>query len=583
MADMSSPMANLKPFSNSATEDDDDKGDEFRVDSVGRGGRYNRHALQDEEPLRVSHALQSFLVKQGVLSEDDVSSGVHDQCQALRDMLSKTSFAVPDQLQDRSHPLPEYFISSSHNTYLMAHQLYGTSSAKAYETALRMGSRCVEIDAWDNANDPDEPKVTHGYTFVSHIPFRAVCETIRHVFDEDLDLAADAPSYPVAPILLSLENHCGDHGQRRLVHIMKHVFGHRLLSEAVRREGHREQEGSGEHVTLAELGPRIAVIVEHHMAGEANNSDSSSDESCSADEERRGGDAARDRQGDKSVPFSVITPELAGLGVYAQSVKPADNSWYDAGGMLNGPHHHLINVSESGLSKHLPANAAPIARHNAHHLMRVYPKGTRISSSNLKPVAFWGIGAQICALNWQSFGTSNQLNDALFNGSDGYVLKPAALRAGGDGKLGTGRIKRLRLHVAGATDIPLHEDREAESIKPYLTCNLYSPCPIQGDTFKRKTSPYKHHRLGMLHRGENPPAIDPIWDETLEWTYEENELVFLRMLIKSDDAWAKNPMFAAAAVRLVYAVPGWTMINMMDMKGGETGCTVLVKFTIEDA
>ncbi|KAF4509279.1 hypothetical protein G6O67_005551 [Ophiocordyceps sinensis] len=87
----------------------------------------------------------------------------------------------------------------------------------------------------------------------------------------------------------------------------------------------------------------------------------------------------------------------------------------------------------------------------------------------------------------------------------------------------------------------------------------------------------------MLHRGENPPAIDPIWDETLEWTYEENELVFLRMLIKSDDAWAKNPMFAAAAVRLVYAVPGWTMINMMDMKGGETGCTVLVKFTIEDA
>ena len=29
--------------------------------------------------------------------------------------------------------------------------------------------------------------------------------------------------------------------------------------------------------------------------------------------------------------------------------------------------------------------------------MRVYPKGTRISSNNLNPVPFWGVGAQISA------------------------------------------------------------------------------------------------------------------------------------------------------------------------------------------
>lgn len=582
MADISSRLAHLNPFSKSASEDDDDDGgDEFGIDSVGGGGRSNRHTEKDKEPLRVSHALQSFLVKQGVLAEHDVSSDESVQSEALRKLLDKSSFAVPGHLVDPSHPLPEYFISSSHNTYLMAHQLYGTSSAKAYETALRIGSRCVEIDAWDNTNDPDEPKVTHGYTFVSHIPFRAVCETICQVFDEEIDLASRDPSYSVVPIMLSLENHCGDHGQLRLVEIMKDVFGHRLLSRSVRREGHREQEGSGEHVTLAELGPHITVIVEHHIPGEAANDDTSSDD-YAIDEEKSAGGAAQGRISDKPVPCSVITPELAELGVYAQSVKPMDNSWYGEDGLLNGPHHHLINISESALSKHLPANAAAIAKHNAHHLMRVYPKGTRISSTNLKPVAFWGIGAQICALNWQSFGTSNQLNDALFNGSDGYVLKPAALRAGGDGKLGTGRMKRLRLHVAGASGVPLNEDREADSIKPYLTCNLYSPCPIDGDAFKRKTSPYKHHRLGMLHKGENPAAVDPIWDETLEWVYEDNELVFLRMLIKSDDAWAKNPKLAAAAVRILYAGPGWTMINMLDMKGGETGCTVLARFAVED-
>ncbi|KJZ80062.1 hypothetical protein HIM_00776 [Hirsutella minnesotensis 3608] len=583
MAGLSAKMEKLNPFSSSVGEEDDDYGEEFAFDSVGGGGRSNRRHEEDEEPLRVSLALQNFLVKHGILSEDDVGSDEGTQSKKLMEMLGETPFAVPQRLTDRSHPLPEYFISSSHNTYLMAHQLYGASSAKAYETALRMGSRCVEIDAWDNPNDPEEPKVTHGYTLVSHIPFRAVCETIRAVFDEEIDLATRDASYPVAPIMLSLENHCGPQGQLRLVHIMEEVLGDRLLSKAVRKAGHDEQEGSGDHVTLAELGPHVTVIVEYYFPDQASISDSSA-ETCSSSDESGAAKGEDDGERlDRAVACSIITPELAALGIYAQSVKPVDNSWYDPGELINGPHHHLINVSESGLSKHLPEHAAAIARHNSHHLMRVYPKGTRISSSNLKPVEFWGIGAQICALNWQSFGTSNQLNDALFNGSDGYVLKPAALRAGGDGSLETGRMKKLCLHVAGATGIPIGTDREEDSIKPYLTCNLYSPCRIEGDTNKRKTSPYKHHRLGILHRGDNPPVIDPVWDETLEWVYEDNELVFLRMLIKSDDAWARNPKLAAAAVRLDYANPGWVFVNMLDMKGGETGCTVLLKFAIEDA
>ncbi|KYK56089.1 1-phosphatidylinositol-4,5-bisphosphate phosphodiesterase gamma 2 [Drechmeria coniospora] len=595
---LSSRLANLNPFTKGGGggggDDDDDQGDRIDNESIGGAGRH--HARRTEEAkveLRVSHALRSFLLKERLLSE---SEAAEEHSEALQRLLSRTSFDAPGALLDRSHPLPEYFISSSHNTYLMAHQLYGSSSATAYETAINTGSRCVEIDAWDNGADEDEPKVTHGFTLVSHIPFRVVCETIRNVLDRELAVAEEDGMPPVSPILLSLENHCGEHGQRRLASIMREVFGERLLSESVREAGHREQESAGdhgEHVTLADLGPRVAVIVEYHIPGEADESDSSSSDEAEAeadkgkdkddDKEQAARKEYRDNKKEKAAVSSVIVPELAELGVYAQSVKPSDNSWYDPGALVNGPHHHLINVSESGLSKHLPASASPIAKHNAHHLMRVYPKGTRIGSSNLKPVAFWGIGAQICALNWQSFGTSNQLNDALFCGSEGFVLKPAALRAGGDGNLGTGRKKRLRLHVAGATDIPLHEDRGSDSIKPYLTCNLYSPCAMDGETNKRKTAAYKHHKLSMLHRGENPPATDPIWDETLEWVYEDNELVFLRMLVKSDDAWARNPKFAVAAVRLSYVVPGWSFISMLDMKGGETKCTLLVKFEVTDA
>ena len=144
-------------------------------------------------------------------------------------------------MTDQSHPLPEYFISSSHNTYLQAHQLYGYSSAEAYRIALRTGSRCVEIDAWDNENNKEEPKVTHGYTLVSNISFRAVCETIRDVVDEEAAQTAKQPGYQAAPILLSLENHCDAHGQSRLVEIMKQTWGDRLLSKAVRQKVHEEQ------------------------------------------------------------------------------------------------------------------------------------------------------------------------------------------------------------------------------------------------------------------------------------------------------------------------------------------------------
>lgn len=596
MSDLSSKFHNLRVSLKGGDVVDEDFGGAIGHDSVGGGGRSAVRADHELSKLRVSHALRSFLVDRNVLSSEDARLDDEDdnvRRPALMALLAAGDFVAPQELVDRSHPLPEYFVSSSHNTYLLAHQLFGKSSATAYETAIRTGSRCVEIDAWDNSDDKDEPKVTHGYTLVSHISFRAVCETIRDMHDEEAAITAKNPGHFTTPILLSLENHCGPEGQKRLVEIMHEIFEDRLLSAPLREElieRHAEEHKAdgrehdpAEHVTLQELGDKIAVIVEHHFTDEVVDSDSQSDDDEDEEEnesERKARAEYKDNKKNEAKTASVIIPELAALGVYAQSVKPRDNSWYDPGELIDGPHHHLINISESGLSSHLPSNTAKIAIHNGKHMMRVFPKGTRISSSNLKPVKFWGLGAQICALNWQTFGTSNQLNDALFAGSDGYILKPAALRQGGDGVLATGKKKRLRLHVGGATEVPLHADREAHTLKPYLTCTLHSA--VSGDVPKRKTAVYKHHKLGFLHRGENPPATDPIWDETLEWDYEDNELVFLRMLIKSDDAWAKNPMFAAAAIRLSYTKPGWTFVRMLDMQGRETKCTVLLNFDIQD-
>ncbi|TXT12773.1 hypothetical protein VHUM_01174 [Vanrija humicola] len=430
--------------------------------------------------------------------------------------------------------------------------------------SLKTGARCVEIDAWDNSSDNDEPKVTHGFTLVSNISFRSVCETIRDVFD------AEQAAYknnargrrPPAPIFLSLENHCGPHGQQRMVDIMNEIWGDRLLGEAVRAKGHQEEIDDSVHVRLDELESKICVMVEYHFDDEPDDSDEGGDgddddDDAEAKAQAHAYDAEKKAAAAKA---KGIIPELAAIGVYAQSVKPPNNSWFESS-LDNAPHHHLINVSESALGAHLPEQGAKIANHNAQHLMRVYPRGTRIRSSNLRPVPFWGIGAQVCALNWQRFGASMQLNHALFAGTDGYVLKPAYLRGTPTPGEPTCR-SRLRLRIAGASDAPAYT-------APYVSCVLIHPHDLKNDPPKRKTG---------KDREEN---VNPIWDETLEWEYDESELVFIRILLKSDEKMARNPVIAAATIRLLYAVPGWTFLRMWDLGGHLTNTSLLINMDIQ--
>ena len=135
---------------------------------------------------------------------------------------------------------------------------------------------------------------------------------------------------------------------------------------------------------MADLGNKIVLIVEYHLP---NEEDSESSDASSEDEEQKAAHQQY-REKKKTANAGVIIPELAELGVYAQSVKPVNNSWYESA-LENAPHHHLINVSETGLKAHMPSNSVKIAVHNSQHLMRVFPKGTRISSRNLAPVPFW--------------------------------------------------------------------------------------------------------------------------------------------------------------------------------------------------
>lgn len=181
---------------------------------------------------------------------------------------------------------------------------------------------------------------------------------------------------------------------------------------------------------------------------------------------------------------------LSGLGIYTRSHHFSGFDQPEA----NIP-SHIFSLSESAVTENHETHASDLFKHNQRYFMRTYPKGTRISSSNLNPVLFWRQGVQIVALNWQKYDKGIMLNEAMFAGTGGWVLKPPSYRSDAllpqqssstvspPGSLEHGtpppssRVPKLldiTIEFLAAQDIPLPPDSAESSFRPYVKCTLHT-------------------------------------------------------------------------------------------------------------
>ncbi|XP_036448937.1 1-phosphatidylinositol 4,5-bisphosphate phosphodiesterase beta-1 [Colossoma macropomum] len=439
-----------------------------------------------------------------------------------RYLISDENGVIPpeklDQSEDMTFPLSHYFINSSHNTYLTAGQLAGNSSVEMYRQVLLSGCRCVELDCWKGRTAEEEPVITHGFTMTSEISFKEVIEAI----------AECAFKTSPFPIILSFENHVDSPKQQaKMAEYCRSIFGDALLTEPLEKypleagvplpsphelmgkilvknkKSHPKPADGSTKKKLSEQAsntnsdsssvfepssPSAGPAASAEVEAEDDEDDDDDDDDCkkSMDEGTAGSEA-------------FATEEMSTLVNYIQ---PTKFHSFETSKKVNRS-YQMSSFVETKALEQLTKTPVEFVEYNKLQLSRIYPKGTRVDSSNYMPQVFWNAGCQLVALNFQTIDLSMQLNLGMYeyNGKSGYRLKPEFMRRP-DKHFDPFTESTVDGIVANTLSIKIISGQflTDKKVGVYVEIDMFGlPVDTRRKAFKTKTSQNN--------------AINPVWDE----------------------------------------------------------------------
>lgn len=416
-----------------------------------------------------------------------------------------------------NHPLNEYFILSSHNTYLTGRQIAGDSSVEGYVKALRRGCRCLEIDVWNNEEDSNgEPIVNHGRTFTNGISLSNVLQTIKKYSFYATSL----------PVILSFEIHCSQEGQLQIVKLLIEVFGGALILQPIDHSGMLPSPNSLRNRVIVKVkktstSSDLGVDEKGRFVSTSTTGTSFSESNESTMGPRRNSLKIRRKSSNK------VVSALSDLGIYCQGIKFRNFSLPES-----KTYNHCFSLSEKSINAMLKDEGKIVSldKHNRKYLMRVYPSKYRLKSSNFIPSNYWAHGVQMVATNWQTYDLGQQLNEALFDGVQGrgYILKPPYLRKPlMKSSMRKTLLKpiystRFRIEVLSAQMLP--KPSGAEVMNPFVIVDIVGPSSIKWD---------RDSTVGPT-RIVSGNGFSPVWGQAYSGSFEcDNQFVFLKLSVHS--------------------------------------------------